>query len=302
MTGEVLVRFICISLQSFLQAVSLPNTHEKDPEYILEKIVPNMPLQIFQLCWLVSSTFEVFWWTCDFWTPLCSWLMWECVRLKGLVHGSWASDSCIPVPMKGKNEDKKAGNNWMDLLIVKPDGFTSLGPGGLPATRILDERVKSWQLAVLDPTQFPYCLQGPSWGQGCSGPLQGHHTLMSPVTAAVTQHSCARWAEAVTQWQQDGWFSSSGRATSQDRVSAMPQNELLPPDLHKMKIILYSCTINTNIILSLKLFQHWFSMKSKAKLEVLKEIFFPISLKQKPATSSKKATYNFSESFAWLSF
>lgn len=177
----------------------------------------------------------------------------------------------------------------MDLLIVKPDGFTSRGPGRLPATRILDERVKSWRLAALDPTQFPYCLQGPSWGQGCSGPLQGHHTLVSPLTAAVKQHGCARWAKAVTRGQGDGRFSSSGRATRQDRVSAVPQNEFLPPDLHKMKIILDSCTRNTNIMCSLKFSQHWFSMKSRNEKSLKRFFFFPHQFEAKTCYEFKKS-------------
>lgn len=109
-----------------------------------------------------------------------------------------------------------------------------------------------------------------------AGSQLGWRVLRIPPGQSHPNVPCASGARDATQGCGDRWVSSSGKAMRHNgKLLQCPQNEFLPPDLDRMKIIPYSYTINTNITLSLQFFQPWFCMKSKSKWAVLKEIFTP---------------------------
>lgn len=148
--------------------------------------------------------------------------------------------------------------NVMASLVYNLEGFQP------PAFQMRGWRADS--LLYLTPCNFPTTCRVPAGAKGALG---------SPRTITPQCPLCQRGQSYNTRvGEQMGFFFWQGDEAGR-RASAMPPNEFSPPHLCRMKIIPYSYTINTNLTLSLQFSQPWFSMKSKSKQEVLKDIFTP---------------------------
>lgn len=181
----------------------LPSSKTRRPLNIYsKKIVSNMPLQIWQLWWLVSNIFKVFWWSCSqlLWFSAASPLVVDMGVHEAEETCSWELDLCQTdcSAGKGKDQDKKTGNEWTDLLVVNALAWLVYDLEGFQPPAFGSRVCRADSLLHLTLSDFPAACRVPAG-------VKGAQRLPQAITPDVP---CARLARASTQGWEDRWYSS----------------------------------------------------------------------------------------------
>lgn len=112
---------------------------------------------------------------------------------------------------KAKIRLKKAGNDWTDLLVVNVMASLVYDLEGFQPPAFWMRGWRADSLLYLTPCNFPTTCRVPAGEKGAQGPPPPAPRQSRPAVP------CAGGARAATQRGEDSWFSSSGRATRQDR-------------------------------------------------------------------------------------